>query len=333
MERRNFIKSSAAFLAGSIMGAPLLDKIVKTQNAYAQAQQLREKIVHKSLKINIIKYLPKDKVRPLEKILEEEPQKPNQDVKELSISYQQYPRIAYALGEKNTLFEMGNITLLNSDGFFVTPAHVVGEKKEGILHYSDNQMRYYDPINDMILNGNILSISTDLNLALGKLKVPGDYPAFSPLLPKVRPQKGIVVYSLTYSNIDFILYDLFNKINETIQSHPNNPSPLRLREDVLKTMRYNVTFGVYTNEIHFGRENPKIYRGPDFFIGESQPGNSGSPVFDLDNSLRGIVNSIIIEDTYLVINGEREKASISLFINAFDIRKILTHYVSAVCSK
>ena len=315
MNRRNFLRTAGAtglvLLERPLEALSIFTKkdfeIVERTNT-AELQSLEEVLQEsKREKIRL------DKTNPVEPIA------------------QRRPELIYNLkvdkGKAKTIDStMGSGITITKSGFFISVYHIFREHLE-----NQGESNYvgliYDSLTGIALQTRVLAYSKRFDLILGKINPTEGYPLKdTPLLP-IRLLGD--VYAMSYVNLEDIAGSMLTKIL--------NYSEVSRVEDTKGKKRLNFTQrnpvrGVLGKDliakVSIGQVIPQhegLEGWKSAFFAEVHEGNSGTPVFGLNNKLAGIITG----SAEYTNTSSGEAHNVGIYTNTSAIRAMIQKYIAS----
>jgi hypothetical protein len=231
---------------------------------------------------------------------------------------------------------LGNITLLNDQGFFLTPHHCI----EDYLNEPDTKRRWlivFDPINETVYTSDILIHSERYDIAIGKLKT-NKYNIFNKIsnknisLAKEQPKRGNLVFCLKYRDIDSVLKLIYNDVfNEGLLNWSEIDNGYMIdRFDGIDDFKINRLKPV--TPVGFYEDDCSSPEGPlrsnwrcSRFIDIIRKGHSGSPIYNNRSQLLGII-SYMTQLTPAINDCEGIRFDMAFFAGPKVISKMISFY-------
>lgn len=293
----------------------------------------------------IVSTVPKSDLAYLEDILIPDDAKPDSasspDTGAMPLMIDRWPEIAYYIDVRGqldnaradiTLNYLGNAFILNKSGFFTSAYHLFekhlkrqqrGENKSMVL--------VYDPETGIASTAKALIFSEKYDVLLGRVGLDGGLNIKTThISDKASPLYG-VVYSTRYKNLDYISGDLFEEVlhSGSFGIEPGKEKTAWFRQGELLKKKLDKELGCC---VELGRPEDIIFKDREklaktweyVFLSKTVPGNSGSPVFDLQNNLTGIVTrSSSVRDT-----DTEEICPVGIYTGTLKIREMIRGYIS-----
>ena len=222
---------------------------------------------------------------------------------------------------------------MNGEGFFITAYHCVDEMIPPDRGAGKVRLLLYGPSRKMVLPGRILSYIPEYDLALGQVRLP-DHASVQPVKIAGGPLKPRqILYNKRYANLAYITSKLIKSIislfNDPFGDQAIGRKELKNRQ-MAEPLKPEVCVGrtIQVNTPHNGQilgPRPGWYflmTGPQ----NTRQGHSGSPVFDLNSRLVGIVVEIP-EKPGIFKTNQGKSINLAYFSGPENIRYLIENYI------
>jgi hypothetical protein len=229
-------------------------------------------------------------------------------------------------GKNNLSFSAGAVVLLNNSGFFITARHCLPEPNE-----KGNNFVVYGPRGKFLATGRLLAVSTDSDLALGRIFLPPGTPAGDLVkITKGNLKPGDLLFTKRY-NAEFVGETLPVRLIKTVKK-PAPGAMIDTKEELNLGLEYELTSG---RTITANLADGQVISGPKpgvYFMAtgttETLEGHSGSPVFDLNGDLAGLILEVPKKQG-LLKNAEGEAMQMAYIAGPEKIRELIEAYLAA----